>query len=126
VAVSDPTGTIAEGHETIHRSGASVPWRSVLEVVERAGAECVVVGDPIHLDGSLGERARLARDFAEQMAQRANVRVELQDERLTSVQAERILRETKPGRRRRKEDVDRVAATLILQAWLDRRAVDRE
>jgi putative Holliday junction resolvase len=60
------------------------------------------------------------------VAQRANVRVELQDERLTSVQAERILRETKPGRRRRKEDVDRVAATLILQAWLDRRAVDRE
>jgi len=122
VAVSDPTGTIAEGRETIVRSGSSVPWRLVLAVVGDARAETVVVGDPVRLDGTLGEGSHLARDFKAELERRAGVRVELQDERLTSVEAERMLRETGRSRRREKADVDRAAATLILQAWLDRRS----
>jgi putative Holliday junction resolvase len=122
VAVSDPTGTIAEGRETILRSGGSVPWKRVLEVVTEAQAERVVVGDPLRLDGEPGEGSLRARDFREQLEQRAGVRVELFDERFTSVEARRALVATGRSRKRQKEDVDRVAATLILQAWLDRRA----
>jgi len=123
VAVSDPTGTIAEGRETLERSGESFPWRALLGVVEEAQAVRIVVGDPVHLDGSVGERSRISREFAEEIGRRTGLPVDLEDERLTSVQAQRTLRETRPGRgakRRGQEDVDRVAAVLILQAWLDR------
>jgi putative Holliday junction resolvase len=125
VAVSDPTGTIAEGRETLRRSGDALPWKAILAVVEEAAAERVVVGDPIRMDGSVGESARRAREFACELAGRSGANVELQDERLTSVQARRALIETRSGSGKRPkggEDVDRVAAVLILQAWLDRRA----
>jgi putative Holliday junction resolvase len=127
VAVSDPMGMLAEGRDTIERSGESVPWRAILAVIEEAEAVRVVVGDPIHMDGSVGARAEISRGFAVELAERAGCPVELQDERLTTVQAQRMLIETRPGRGKkkkdkRKEDLDRAAAVLILQAWLDRNA----
>ena len=132
VAVSDPTGFLAEGRDTLERSGESFPWRAIESVLEAADAAGVVVGEPINMDGSIGERAELSRRFAEELRERTGVRVELQDERLTSVQAQRMLIETRPGgsgggkrsrkkgKGKREEDVDQVAAVLILQAWLDR------
>lgn len=129
VAVSDPMRTIAEGRDTLERSGESYPWRALLAEVEAAEASRIVVGDPVHLDGSIGERARLSRDFAREIGERTGLPVDLQDERLTSVQAQRTLIETRPrgGKKRkgRREDVDRVAAVLILQAWLDAAAARR-
>ena len=124
VAVSDPTGTIAEGRETIERSGDSVPWRRIETLLAETEARRIVVGDPIHLDGSVGERARISREFAEEVGRRSGLPTDLQDERLTSAQAERTLRETRGKKRTRiaKGDVDRVAAVLILQAWLDANA----
>jgi len=129
VAVSDPGRAIAEGRDTLERSGESYPWRALLAAVEEAEASRVVVGDPIHMDGSVGERARLAREFAREIGERTGLPVDLQDERLTSVQAQRTLIETRPrgGKKRkgRREDVDRVAAVLILQTWLDAAAARR-
>ena len=129
VAVSDPTATIAEGRETIVRSGDSVPWRAILAVLDEADAVQVVVGDPVHMDGTVGERARLTREFADELAHRCGRPVAMQDERLSSAEAQRTLIEMRPGRAKRKrkgkgreEDVDRVAAVLILQTWLDGRA----
>jgi putative Holliday junction resolvase len=126
VAVSDPTGTIAEGRDTVQRSGESYPWTALLAMVEGAGAARIVVGDPLHMDGSIGERARLAREFADEIGRRTGLPVELQDERLTSVQAQRTLIASRPGSGRKRkgtrEDVDRVAAVLILQCWLDRQS----
>lgn len=123
VAVSDPSRTIAEGRDTLERSGESWPWRAILAQVEGAEAVRVVVGDPVHLDGSVGDRSRRSREFAEEIERRTGLPVDLQDERLTSVQARRTLIEMRPGdgrkRKGRREDVDRVAAVLILQAWLD-------
>jgi len=121
VAVSDPDGRMALPRATLERSGATWPWRAILAVIEEAEAAQVVVGDPLRMDGSIGERSRISRAFAEELERRAGIPVHLQDERLTSVQAERVLGAT--GRRRRpKGDVDRSAALLILQTWLDARA----
>ncbi len=123
VAVSDPLATLAEGRETILRDGESYPWRAIVEVVREAEAVHVVVGDPLHLDGRESERSLLARAFADELKERADVPVDLQDERLTSVQAERTLVEMgRTGKRKKKGDVDRMAARLILQTWLDTRA----
>jgi putative Holliday junction resolvase len=127
VAVSDPTATLADGGETIERSGDSVPWRAILARLEETEAVAAVVGDPVNMDGSSGERSRLAHAFAEELGRRAGIAVHLLDERLTTVEAERRLIETRAGRGKRKrkgrvEDLDRVAATILLQAWLDGRA----
>jgi putative Holliday junction resolvase len=129
VAVSDPGRTIADGRDTLERSGESYPWRALLGAVEEAQAARVVVGGPLHMDGTVGERARRSREFAEEFARRTGLPVDLQDERLTSVQARRTLIETRPrgGKKRKdqREDVDKVAAVLILQAWLDAAAARR-
>ena len=123
VAVSDPEGKIALPRPTIQRSGESWPWRALLEAIREAEATRLVVGDPIHLDGSTGARSRISHELADELARRTGLPVDLQDERLTSVQATRALGEG--GRSRGKSvDVDRAAAILILQAWLDRHARD--
>ena len=123
VAVSDPTGKIALPRPTIQRSGSSWPWRVLLTAVQEAQAARVVVGDPLHLDGRVSERSRTSREFADAIARRTALPVDLQDERLTSVQATRALAE---GRPRRPVDVDRAAAILILQAWLDAQPVEED
>ena len=122
VAVSDPTRTIAQGRETILRDGATWPWRKILAVIEETAATQVVVGDPLHFDGSTSERSRTAGEFAQELRTRTGLPVDLEDERCTSVEAERMLAKTGRGRRRRdRGDVDRAAAILILQDWLDAR-----
>jgi putative Holliday junction resolvase len=123
VAVSDETGVLASGRETIARHGESYPWRAILAVVEEAEAVAIVVGDPLHMDGEAGERSRLARAFADEIARRTGLPVELEDERLTSEEAGEILaRRGRAAGARERGDVDRVAAMLILQGWLDDRA----
>lgn len=125
VAVSDPEGKIALPRPTIERSGASWPWRALQAVIEEAEAARLVVGDPVHLDGRSGVRSKISREFADELARRTGLPVDLEDERLTSVQATRALREGGSARGRN-VDVDRAAAILILQAWLDRHAREAE
>jgi putative Holliday junction resolvase len=135
-AVSDPTALIAERGGHLERSGESVPWRAVLELIAEWEPDALVVGDPLGMSGVPGASSKEARAFADELARRAALGVELQDERLSSVEAERILGEqrgrgegrggrARPANRRegreRKAEVDRVAASLILQTWLDRR-----
>ncbi len=117
-AVSDPEGRFALARDTIERSGDSWPWGRILDLIRESEAAQIVVGDPRRLDGSEGERSRISREFAEEIARRTGLPVHLEDERLTTVQAERALREG--GGAKKKGDVDRAAAILILQAWLDR------
>lgn len=127
VAVSDPTGTIAQGRETIRRDGEAWPWRAILAAIGDAEAVAVVVGEPVHVDGGESDRSRRARAFAEELERRAGVPVALEDERYTSAEAERMLRETGRARRKRdRGDVDRAAAVLILQGWLDDRGPEAE
>lgn len=130
VAVSDPLGVLATGRDTIRRDGEAYPWRALLAVIEECEAVRVVVGEPLHMDGGESDRSRAARAFAAELRERTGLPVDLEDERLTSDEAERHLARSggRNGARRRRErgDVDRVAATLILQGWLDDRAAERE
>jgi putative Holliday junction resolvase len=102
----------------------------VLELVAEWEPAALVVGDPLGMSGASGASSQAARAFAGELARRAELPVEMQDERLSSVEAERILLDRRAsgargrggtGASRRKSDVDRVAASLILQTWLDRR-----
>jgi len=121
IALSDETGTLASGLETLDRVGPRQDVRAVAALAATHGVAEVVVGLPRNMDGSLGPRAQKTLAFMD--ALRAGLRAELVpwDERLTSVMARRLLREAGTRGRRRKGTVDRAAAVLILQSYLDHR-----
>ncbi|MGQ0832990.1 MAG: Holliday junction resolvase RuvX [Microthrixaceae bacterium] len=122
VALSDSAGTVATPYEVVVRSGAKERDHArILELAEEAGAECLVVGLPLSLDGSVGAAAKSAMAEADDLAARTGLRVELFDERLTTVTAERDLRHLDLKAPARRQVVDKVAAAVMLQAWLDQR-----
>lgn len=121
VAISDPTGTIAQPLATVPAEpAASLPDRLAALAREREATE-LVVGLPRRMDGSIGPEAREARELAERLRRASGLAVTMVDERLTSAAAERTLLATGERRARRRQLSDRVAAALILQAYLDRR-----
>lgn len=120
VAISDETGSIAFPRETVDaRGGWAAAANRVREALADDEVSLAVVGLPIRLDGSEGESARRARAFGGALSEALGVDVVFWDERLTTVAAERSLREM--GRRgaRRREVVDQSAATILLQGYLD-------
>jgi len=122
LAISDPLGLIAQPLETLSCVG---PKKDVQRVAARAReleVGVIVVGLPLLMSGEDGTRSLAAREFAEQLERRVGAtRVVLQDERLTTVQAERTMISDGVRRRRRKANVDPIAAALILQGYLDSR-----
>lgn len=120
IGVAVSAGALATPYEVLARSGdRRRDHAAIAALVEEAGAEVVVVGLPLSLDGSMGPAARSARAEAEELAARLPVPVETYDERLTTVTAERQLKEQGMDASARRRVVDKVAAAILLQAWLD-------
>ena len=127
VAVSDSAGTLALPYEVLQRSGdRRRDHRRIAELAAEAEAEVVVVGLPYSLDGSLGPTARRYLAESEELRATLEVPVETYDERLTTVTAERSLREMQMTADARRRVVDKVAAAVMLQSWLDHRAGQRD
>jgi putative pre-16S rRNA nuclease len=121
VAVSDRSGTIASPLTVLTRSGrVTTDHARIAALVAEEEAERVVVGLPISLDGSLGPAARAARAETDALAAALTVPVESFDERLTTVTADRTLMAAGMRAEDRRRVVDKVAAAVMLQAWLDR------
>jgi putative Holliday junction resolvase len=125
VAASDPARRVAPRRSVIRvgsSGGPDVPAtiEQVAMLAEAHGATCVVVGEPVSMDGTRGPRALAAAAFADHLGARLGIPVALQDERLSTVEATRGLRDAALPARLRKRTVDAEAARLILQAWLDR------
>lgn len=118
VAVSDPTGTLAGFTTVIHSHSPQEVARKLSELAKAHGAERLVMGYPRNMDGTEGPRAQLYRDFAQRVEEAAGQEVVLWDERRTTVDAHRILTQTGNRGKKRKEKVDAVAATLILEGYL--------
>ena len=119
VALSDESATLASGLRTIRRAGLKKDLRELAELARGREVGTVVVGLPRSLDGSEGPQARKVRAFVEALKTAVNVPVVTWDERFTTVAAEHALIEGGVSRARRKELVDKVAAVLILQNYLD-------
>ena len=120
VAVTDTSGTLASPERVVARTGDEDRDRAAIgAVVDELGAERVVVGLPLSLDGSDGPAARAARAEAEVLAEVLPVPVELWDERLTTVSADRDLMALRMKADARRRVVDKVAAAVMLQSWLD-------
>ncbi len=126
VAVSDPGETIASPDRVLERTGSRArDHKAIGELVAEWEAELVVVGLPLSLSGADGPAARATREEAAQLAVALTVPVELHDERLTTVTASRTLQEAKMTADARRRVVDKVAAAVLLQSWLDERASRR-
>jgi putative Holliday junction resolvase len=122
VAVSDASGRIAFPAGVVESRGRAKDITAIAALVKERSAECVVVGLPIHMSGRRGPEAEAAQRFAAELAQRTGVRVELQDERWTSREAERSLGEMgRTSKKRERGEVDAIAATLLLRSFLERR-----
>lgn len=118
-ALSDPLRLLASPLGVIELRGTGEGLEEVCAWVAQYGVERVVVGLPLHLDGSEGEEAAWVRGWVGRLQAQLDIPVELWDERLSTVSAERSLRASGISRRRRRERRDAVAAALILQSYLD-------
>jgi putative Holliday junction resolvase len=119
VAVSDELGWTAQGVTVIERKNETEVMRKISELVRQYDVSEIVVGLPRNMNGSIGPRGELSIAFADSLREALNLTVHLWDERLTTVFAERTLLEADVSRKKRKQVVDRMAASLILQNFLD-------
>lgn len=123
VAVSDPQGRVASAVEVVTRSGSvERDHRVLMGLADEWEAEVVVIGVPLSLDGSTGPAAAAVLDEVEQFRRACRLPVEVVDERLTTVEAHRHLQASGVNAKKARGVVDKVAAAVLLQAWLDGRA----
>ncbi|MCD7738669.1 MAG: Holliday junction resolvase RuvX [Lachnospiraceae bacterium] len=124
VAISDPLLITAQGIEIIRRRDEN-KLRQTLARIEELILEYevgeIVLGFPKHMNNDIGERAQISMEFQEKLERRTGLKVTLWDERLTTVSADKIMMEAGVRRENRKEYVDKIAAVIILQEYLDHR-----
>jgi len=121
LAVSDPLGITAQGLPTLLRKNKRTDLAFLKDVLERNQVREIVVGLPLRLSGADSSSTEKAREFADMLHKQFSLPVHLWDERFTSVEANRVLRESEMSIKKRGEAVDRLSAVLILQAFLERR-----
>jgi len=126
IAVSDPLGITAQGLETIRRQNKRQDFEQLGRIIQQYSVSEIVVGYPLRLSGAEGTQSEKMRLFAEELRKRFSLPVHLWDERLTSSEANRILREADLSIKKRAGAVDRMAAVLILQNWMESRALSGE
>jgi len=122
LAVSDPLGITAQGLPTLRRQNKRLDFEALANLLREYDVAEVVVGYPLRMSGESGVQSEKMARFADDLRQRFQLPVHLWDERLTSAEANRVLRESEMSIRRRGEVVDRLAAVLILQSWMDNRS----
>ena len=129
VAVSDPLGLTAQGVEIIRRQRETKLRQTLARIEELAQfyhAEKIVLGFPKHMNNDIGERAEKALAFRDMLEKRLQLPVEMEDERLTTVEAIRAMNDMNLRGKERKAVVDEIAAVFILQTYLDRLQIQKE
>ena len=120
VALSDPLGWTAQGLEVIRRSGIKRDLERLREIIKEYEVEKAVIGIPKNMNGTLGPQAETVLGFIEIFREAIGIPVETLDERLSTVAAERMLIEADVSRAKRKKVIDKMAAVIILQGYLDK------
>ncbi len=129
VAISDPLGITAQGIETIERKEENKLRQTLARIealVKEYEVEKIVLGFPKNMNNTIGERAEKSLELKEKLERRIGIPVIMWDERLTTVEAERTLMESKVRRENRKKYVDKIAAVFILQGYLDSLSMGKE
>ena len=119
IALSDSMCIIASAYETYKRNKEIDDLKYIDKIIKEKDVDVVVVGLPLNMDGTFGDRAAKCKDFADKLAEFTKKKVVLQDERLTTVAAQKLLINSDVRREKRKQVVDKVASAIILQSYLD-------
>ena len=120
VAISDPLGFTAQGITTIRRGKKEEDIQQLKKICDEYAVETIVVGLPKNMNGTIGFAGEKIMEFTELIKEEIDIKIELWDERLTTVAAHRAMLEADLSRGKRKKIVDKIAATYILQGYLDR------
>lgn len=122
IANSDPLGIIASGHETLNRISEHEDFKHIAQICKEKAVDTVVIGLPVNMDGTHGLRVEIVKAFGDKLKAYIdpNIQVTYIDERLTTIQAERVLISGGVRREDRKKVIDKVAATIILQTYLSK------
>lgn len=121
VALSDPMFLLANGLETIKRKNASSDIERLREIINYNDVELIVVGLPKNMNNTIGPQAMRVMSFVDLIKKQVDIEIVYQDERMTTIQSEAVLIDMDVRRENRKKYIDKIAATFILQTYLDRR-----
>ncbi len=119
IALSDVTRFLASGYENYTRRGLEFDCEHIAKIASDNNVKVIVIGLPLNMDGSKGVRVEKTYEFAEELKKFTSAQIDFLDERLTSVSAEKILISADVSRKKRKEVLDKLSATIILQDYLD-------
>jgi putative Holliday junction resolvase len=119
LAVSDQLGITAQGLETLERTNLREDFARLALMVREHGVTRLLIGNPVNMGGSEGRQSAWVREFAGKLQERTGLEVVLWDERLTTVEAQRVLRASGVSREKRARAVDRLSAVLLLESYLD-------
>ena len=126
LALSDPLGLTAQGLETIERRNKRQNMNYLKSMARRHGVKLILIGDPMNMDGSRGPAAEAAEAFAASLRDYVKAEVQMWDERLTTVEAYRVLQESGVRRKARAKRVDQVAAVVLLESYLETQRTEKQ
>jgi len=118
--MSDPLGITAQGLPTLQRTNIREDLTALARLIEEQGVTLLLMGHPLHMSGHESRQSEYTREFAERLGGRTGIEVRFWDERLTTVEAERVLRESGISIEKRARAVDQLAAVILLESYLDR------
>jgi len=119
IAISDELGITAQGMPTILRKNNRTDLAALDRIVKERGVDRILIGNPLHMSGDAGVQSEAARQFGELVGRYTGQEVKLWDERLTTVEASRVLRSSGIGIEKRARAVDQLSAVILLQSYLD-------
>ena len=123
VAISDRTGIISSSYKTIRYKKENELLEKLDKIIKEENVNEIVLGLPKNMNNTIGERAETTIEFSKLLETKFNIKVHLEDERLTTVLAESLLLEGDLSRKKRKKVIDSLSASIILQSYLDRRKI---
>lgn len=121
LSISDKLGILANPYLLIRYDNYDELLEKVSKIILDEGVEAIVLGNPLNLDGSISDRTKETLVFKKKLEDMFNIKVYMQDERLSTVEAERMLISNNTSRKKRKKVIDKIAAVIILQSFLDRK-----
>ncbi len=124
IALSDPLGITAQPFLTLEKN--SNVFNKIAKIVQRYSVEKIIAGLPINMNGSYGDSAKKVLSFIEELKKFVKIEIETIDERLTTQQAEKTLLESNTSREKRKKNIDKITAAIILQTYLESKRCQEE
>jgi putative Holliday junction resolvase len=122
LALSDELGITAQGLPTLQRKNNRTDLAALARIAQEKAVDLILIGEPLHMSGDAGAQAQNAREFSALVARRTGKQIQLWDERLTTVEASRVLRDSGISIEKRARAIDQMSAVILLQSYLDFRA----